>query len=346
MNFTLRPTTIEDLNMVSQLLQRAFQVGPDAPFLDPSIMKWKYWDRRDDWEGPRSYVLEKDGVIVAHSGIMPLTFGAGKVRGIQMIDWASAREYPGSGFILLREFDAMFDFIYSIGGSEITRKILPAYGFVSYARQWKGARPLRPFQQILKHQYRNWKLLPRLVRNFFWALPKAQEGCLHEGWKSEEISPEKVSSEFYIQDPADACFSPHPPSYFEYLLRCPVMRIRLYGIQNMRGPQGHFAIGVLRGQARVAGVWLREPDRDSWQAAFSLAQQTALQIEDACEVVITGTEGFCEQAAVCSGLRIIRYTPVYLLNKKGKLTLSQNYQFQLSDDDSLFLDSGNSSFLT
>jgi hypothetical protein len=346
MNFTLRPTSIQDLNMVSQLLQQAFHVGPDAPFLDPSVMTWRYWDHRGDWEGPRSYVLEHDGVIVAHTGINPLIFGAGEVRGVHMIDWAAAREYPGSGIALLREIDRMFDFIYSIGGSNIARKVLTAYGYVVYANQWKGARPLRPFQQILKHQYRNWKLAPRLVRNYLWALPKAPDGCLYEGWKSEEITPGDVSAEFYSQGMAHACFSPHPPSYFEYLLRCPVMRIHLYGIQNARGLQGHFAIGVLRGQARVAGVWLREPNSESWQAAFTLAQQTALRLVDACEVVITGTEGVSEQAASRSGLRIIRHTPVYMLNKKGKLTLAPNYQFQLSDDDGLYLDSGDPSFLT
>jgi hypothetical protein len=346
MNFLLRPTTIDDLSMISQLLQQAFHVGPNAPFLDPSVMAWKYWDRRGDWEGPRSYVLEHDGVIVAHSGIMPVTFSAGKVRGIHMIDWASARECPGSGIALLQELDGMFDFIYSIGGSKIARKLLPSYGYVEYARQWKGARPLRPLQQILKHQYRNWKLAPRLVRNLLWALPKAQDNYLLEGWKSEEIGPGEVSEEFYSQNMADACFSPRPPDFFEYLLRCPVMRIRLYSIQDKCGPKGHFAIGVLRGQARVAGVWLREPDGDAWQAAFSLAQEAAMRLDCAYEIVAAGTEGPSQEGATRSGLRILGDTPVYLLNKKGRLTLPPNFQFQLSDDDGLFLDSGDSSFLS
>ena len=346
MNFLLRPTSIDDLSMIRQLLQRAFNVSPDAPFMDPPLMAWKYWDRRGDWEGPRSYVLERDGVIVAHSGIMPVTFSAGNVRGIHMIDWASARECPGSGITLLRKLDSMFDFIYSIGGSEIARKLLRSYGYVEYARQWNGARPLRPLQQILNHQYRNWKLAPRLVRNFLWALPKAQDSCLPEGWKSEEIGPGEVSEVFYSQNMADACFSPRPPAFFEYLLRCPVMRIRLYGIRDKRGPKGHFAIGVLRGQARVAGVWLREPDRDTWQAAFSLAQQAAMRLDGAYEIVAGGTEGPSKEGATRSGFRILGNTPVYLPNKKGKLTPPPNFQFQLSDNDSLFLDSGDYSFLS
>jgi len=339
MKSSLRPTTIDDLGALRQFLRRAFNASQDAPFLDPSVMAWKYWDRRDDWAGPRGYVLERDGVLVAHAGIYPLTLGAGAVRGVQMIDWASAGESPGAGLALLQKLDAMFDFVYSIGGSEMTCRILPAFGFVECARQWKGARPLRPFQQILKHQHRDWKLAPRLIRNSLWALPKTPGGRLQQDWKSKEIGPGEICE-------ADTSFSPRPPAFFEYLLRCPIIQVRLYGIQDKGGRAGHFAIGVLRGQARVAGVWLRHPDPDAWQAAFSLAQQAAAQLEGAWEIAAAGTEGPSERGAARSGLRIIGHTPVYLLNRKGKLSLPPDFQFQLSDDDGFFLDSGNSSYWT
>lgn len=345
MKSSLRPTSVDDLGKLRQFLQRAFDSRQDAPFLDPSVMAWKYWDRRDDWDGLRAYVLERDGAIVAHAGIYPVAFGAGEVRGVQMIDWASAKESPGAGLALLQKLSTMFDFVYSIGGSEMTCKLLPAFGFVEYTRQWKGARPLRPLQQVLTHQYRNWKLAPRLVRNFLWAVPKATGAGLLDGWRSEEIGPGEVCGKFHSQSMAEAHFSPRPPGFFEYLLRCPVMKIRLYGIRHKNAPMGHFAIGLLRGQARVAGLWLRDPGREAWQAAFSLAQQAARQ-EGACEIVVAGTEGPSEQAAAGSGLRIVGHTPVYLLNKKGKVTLRPDFQFQLSDDDGLFLDAGNSSYWT
>jgi hypothetical protein len=346
MNFLLRPTSIDDLSRVRQLLQRAFNVSSDASFQNPSVMSWKYWDHRGDWEEPRSYVLEQDGVIVAHSGIMPVTFSAGKVRGIHMIDWVVAKEFPGAGLFLLQKLAAKFDFMYSIGGSEMALKILPAIGFKEYTHQWKGARPLHPLKQILTHQYRNWKLAPRLVRNLFWALPKKQHNGLLEGWRSEEIGPGEVSEEFYSQNMADTCFSPRPPDFFEYLLRCPVMPIRLYGIRDQRGSKGHFAIGLLRGQARLAGVWLQSADCESWQAAFSLAQQAAMQLEGANEIVVCGTDGPSALAATRSGLHIMENRPVYLHNKKGKFALPPNFQFQLSDRDAFFLDLGDASYMT
>jgi hypothetical protein len=334
------------LNTVREFLQRAFNVSADAPFLNSAVMAWKYWDRRDDWDEPRAYVLERDGVIVAHAGIYPMTFSTSQVRGVHMIYWASAKESPGSGLALLQKLDTMFDFIYSIGGSEMTRKILPAFGFVECAKQWRCARPLRPLQQIATHQCRNWKLAPRLGRNYLWTLPKASLDSLHQDWRVEEIGPDEVSENFYSQDSANICFSPRSSAFFEYLLRCPMMQMHLYGIHDKRETKGHFAIGVLRGQARIAGVWLRDPDGKAWQAAFSLAQKAALRLEGAYEFVAAGTKGSSQQGATASGLRIIRDTPVYLLNKKGKLTLPPEFQFQLSDDDSLFLDSGTSSYLT
>ncbi len=346
MKSSLRPTSIDDLSRVRQFLQRAFHASQDAPFLDTAVMAWKYWDRRDDWEGPRAYVLERDGVIVAHAGLYPLAFGAGEAQGVQMIDWAGAKESPGAGVAILRKLDAMFDFIYSIGGSEMTCKVLPAYGFVEYARQWQGARPLRPLQQILKHQNRNWKLAPRLVRNFLWTLPKASERLLHQGWKAQEIGPGEILGKLYSQNMADACSSPRPPDFFEYLLRCPVTQFHLYGVQDERGPRGHFAIGVLRGQARVAGVWIHDPDREAWQAAYSLAQQTAARLEGACEIVAAGTEGASQQGASRSGLRTMGHAPVYLLNKKKKLALRPDFQFQLADNDAFFLEAGQSSYWT
>ncbi|MGC2659376.1 MAG: hypothetical protein WA324_15575 [Bryobacteraceae bacterium] len=348
MKSSLRPTSLDDLAKLSQFLQEAFGTSAEAPFLNPTLMAWKYWDRRDDWEGPRSYVLERDGAIVAHAGIYPLTFGPQTneeaVRGIHMIDWASAKDSPGAGVAILQKLAAMFDFILAIGGSEMTCKVLPAFGFVECARQWRGARPLRPVQQIRNHQYRNWKLAPRLARNAWWALSKPAR--LNEKWQVEEIGLGELAGGFYSSHVADVHFTRRPPEYFEYLLRCPAMKMHLYGIRDDQEPTGHFAVGVLRGQARIAGVWLSKSTREAWETAFALGQQAAKRLEGAYEVVTAGSEGASEAGALAAGLRIVGHSPVYLLNKKGNLTLPPDFQFQLSDDDEFLLDVGNPAYWT
>jgi len=344
MKSSLRPTSPDDLNPLCEFLARAFGLGLDAPFLNPAVMAWKYWDQRDDWPGPRGYVLERNGAIVAHAGIWPLTFGAGAdaARGVQMIDWASAKEAPGAGLALVQKLAAMFDFIYSVGGSEVTYQVLPAFGFVEYARLWRGVRPLRPMRQILTHQNRSWKLAPRLVRNWLWAMPTGRSP--YPSWKAIEIAPREISRETYLAGIKDASFSPRPPAFFEYLLRCPVVRFSLRGIVDGNEQMGHFAIGALRGQARVAGVWLRKPSSEAWTAAYSLAQQAALGLKDAYEIVAIGREGPSREGATLAGFRMKPGSPVFMLDKTGKLSLAPGFQFQLSDDDAAFLDTGTASY--
>ncbi len=338
MKAIFRPTSPDDFERVSEFLQRAFEVGADESFLQRAVMAWKYWDRRDDWDGPRAYVLERDGAIVAHAGIYPMTFANGAVRGIHMIDWASERTAPGAGLALLQKLHGLFDFIYASGGSEMTRKVLPAFGFVECARQWRAVRPLRPLKQLLTHQSRGWTRGPRLVRNLAWSLTMPAESS--SAWTAKETDPADLSDRFADTDAASARFSPRPPAFFEYLARCPVVRIRVFRMVGPAGATGHFAVGVLRGQARIAGIWLHEPDEAGWQAAFVLAQQVARGLDGANEVVCAGTRGASEQAAERAGLRIIGSAPVYLLNKKGKLSLRDDFQFQMVDNDGAFLDDG------
>ncbi|MGO8793619.1 MAG: hypothetical protein ACLQLC_02255 [Candidatus Sulfotelmatobacter sp.] len=346
MKSSLRPTSISDLKALSQFLMAAFDAGPAAPFLDPALMAWKYWDGRDDWSGPRSYVLEKDGAIVAHAGLWPITWPAAPqaARGIHMIDWASSSDSPGAGLALVQKLAAMFDFIYSIGGSEMTCKVLPAFGFIEYTRQWKGARPLRPLRQILTHQTRTWKLAPRLLRNSLLAMTKGANP--YQNWQAIAIQPEKLSGESYLSQAAGASFSPRPPAFFEYLLRCPSARFRLYGIMAGRELKGHFVISVLRGQARIAGVWLREPTSEAWTAAYFLARQTALGLRGCNEVVVFGSENHSRTAAAHAGFRIMPGPTLYLLDKQKKLSLAPDFQFQLADGDLAFLDSGKPSYWT
>jgi hypothetical protein len=125
-----------------------------------------------------------------------------------------------------------------------------------------------------------------------------------------------------------------------------VARFSLYSIVVDRELRGHFAIGVLRGQAKIAGVWLREATREAWSAAYFLAQQTARRLKGAYEIVAAGIGDPSREGAAQAGFRIMSGPPVYLLDKKRKLSLSPDFQFQISDDDGVFLDTGTASYWT
>ena len=102
-------------------------------------------------------------------------------------------------------------------------------------------------------------------------------------------------------------------------------------------PIGHFALSLLYGQARVAGIWMRHPGRDARTAAYLLAQQIARRT-GGNEIVVAGCDGPARDAAIQSGFRILPGTPVFLHNKQQSLRLSPGFQLQLSDGDAAFLD--------
>lgn len=343
MSSLFRPSTPHDLERVQLFLQRAFGSPSGAAFIQPAMMQWKYWDHRGDWQEPRSYLLERGGVVTAFAGLWPMSFrnGSETIRGIHMIDWASAADAPGAGLVLVQKLSGIFDFILAIGGSAMTRKALPAFGFVEYAHQWHAAVPLRPLRQMLTHQSRNWKLVARLVRNTLYMTKPAKHD---PGWHSAPIEPDQILPILYS---TDAHASPRSPEFFYFLSKCPAASLVLHGIYDPGGLRGHFALTLVRGQARIAGVWLHNPDGPAWQAAYALARITAQQMKPACELVVTGTGDVSGASAAVAGFRVRQKTaPVYLLNKKGKLNLPSDFQFQLCDDDEAFLDTGSEVYST
>jgi hypothetical protein len=342
MSLSFRTTNPSDGPRLAALFKNMLGMSPGSPGLDPKFMAWKYWEPRADWNEARSYVLEKEGVILAHAGIWPLTFtfqsGANPARGIQMIDWAAASDAAGAGLALLRRLVAMFDFIYSVGGSDATRRILPIFGFRPCAKAWRAARPVRPIGQILTHQTKNWKLLPRLFRNYIWSRYPIE--TLDHGWTAHQVSPDQFIS------CADPLCSARSQAFFEYLHRCPTADFTLWQIAESNVSIGFFSLALVRGQARIAGLWLRDSKQETWKTAYLLAQRTARSIKSVFEIVAGGTEGVSAEAATQAGLRVRETVPVYLFVPKSKCNFPEGFQFQLADDDEAFLDSGSYSYLT
>jgi len=337
MSSVFRPTTIADEAQIVDLSMRAFSVGRDVPFLNPTLLRWKYWDPRDDFPGSRSVAIDKDGRIVAHAGLWPVTIHAGGKtdRGVSMIDWASDPAVPGAGARLLQRLTKDFDFVYSIGGTEMTQSILPKFGFELVATALTFARPIRPWRQTLHHQNRNARLPLRLVRNLWWSRTPARAPL--PGWTATEAPALDLSGLAALTGERDA-------SFFQYLERCPAADFLGFHVNHRGREAGYFALSVAGQQARVAGVWLEDADPERWRIAFLLAQDAALRLTGACELVARTTAEAAATGAERAGLRLRARTPVYLFRRDGgnKLPL----QFQIADNDSLFLGSGRAEFLT
>jgi hypothetical protein len=339
-----RPTDPSDLERITELLTRAFKSPAHAPYVNPSLMKWKYWEPREDWAGPRSYVLERNKTLVAHAGVWPVTLSSHKgerIRGVHMIDWAAADNSPGAGIALVQKLAGIFDFIYCIGGSALTQRVLPAVGFIQHTSTWRGARPLRPVRQILSHPDRNWKLAPRMVRNFLWSLYPVVSS--KNGWRAVATTPQE-SADLLSSIANGTNFLPRTGAFFDYIFRCPNAALQLKMVHDMNGARGVFALSRVRRQIRLAGLWLLDPDHESWKQAYTLAQKSAAQIVEGCEFVALGTNGQSGEGASSSGLHLWEGPAVYLLDKKRKL--SGDFQFQLCDNDAFFSDGARVAYWT
>src|ERR1035438_9935423 len=148
MIFTARPAVPGDRAEINALLWQSLNLRPDAGVTEENFQRWKYWDPHPSGPQSRSRVLESDGRIVAHGGIWPVllqgTFG--ELPAFHLIDWAARREVAGAGMRVLRVCCESMAACFSIGGSQLTRKILPAFGFKPSNAIQFFARPLQMLQ--------------------------------------------------------------------------------------------------------------------------------------------------------------------------------------------------------
>jgi hypothetical protein len=343
MKATFRPTVPEDEAQLIAFLARAFSKTTKSAFLDPGLLRWKFWAQREDFPEPRGYVLDRNGEFVAHVGLWPavLRSGGNEWRGAHMIDWASDARAPGAGVSLLSRIVRLFDFVFSIGGGEMTRRILPAFGFSTPASFWTAARPLKPFRQVLSHQYSNWKLPLRFARNAWWSrIPHHRS--LH-GWSAIPVNAGKLQDEARQTDPTSSIH--RGDAFFRYIEACPRAKILLFQVLQHGEPAGTFALSIVLNQARIAGVWPKTQGPDTLAAAYTLAQVEAQRFADAYEIVAGGSAAKAELAATESGLRFRDRAPVFFLANSSALPKT-SLDFQLVDNDSFFLSGDSPEFLT
>ena len=93
-----RPTTVADEARLIEFLTRVFATERNADFVSPAMLRWKYWDAREDCPEPRSFVMEKDGEIIAHVGLWPVTVRTGaKSLSAVFTRWTGQRTLPPAG---------------------------------------------------------------------------------------------------------------------------------------------------------------------------------------------------------------------------------------------------------
>lgn len=337
MSNIFRETTPADYESIAGLCTRAFQIEPGNPFYDRDYQHWKYWQPHPDWKGSRSFVIDHDGTMVAHGCTWPMVFKSvsREWQGQYLIDWAADTSVAGAGILLMRRSAGLVDGVCAIGGSDMTRAILPKIGFKPFNTMWFLVRPLHPVLQIFTHQFRNWKLPLRLARNTLWRywppIPAAR------GWSVMNCSPKDIPASLWPQPSGSLVVCGRSAQQFDFLLQCPAVRFSFHGLARQGKLAGYFCLALTQRQVRIVDLWTPSDTLEDWTAAYATALRAALRVPGAAEAVTVSSIPVGQQALTQCGFRILEKTPITFYGTKEFLACGESFHIQMIDSDFSFV---------
>jgi hypothetical protein len=339
--------TADEQPRLAEFLRSIFDVRPDAPFLHPQLLRWKYFEPRPDWNGPRSWAVRDDSGIAAHVGVWPLGFvtPSGPVDSLHLIDWAASPRSPGSGILIYRELMKRATAVLAVGGSAEARKILGKIGFSQVGELTFYARAARPWKQF-RARAAGWKDAARLLRNVAW---KWTAGGAADGrWRAEPVRSFPDSLRSVLPDGSSAAFTASSRSVelLNYFLRCPNASCRGFVLSRDGTPAGYFLLSLLGGQARIADLWVLSENHEDWAAGFALASRAAAADPAACEIVAVASTQFAGQALRDAGFRSRFAKPLWLHDPRRRLRDLPPIHIQQVESDAFFLHDPAAPFLT
>jgi hypothetical protein len=128
------PLEAEAIPELSQFLTGGFHAAPDAEFAAPDVLRWKYFEPRGTFPGPRSLVIREEKRIIAHVGVFPTTFEVAdephrQVTTLHMTDWLGSPAHGAVGTSLMRHTHGMAETQYVVGATASARKVLARSGY-------------------------------------------------------------------------------------------------------------------------------------------------------------------------------------------------------------------------
>jgi hypothetical protein len=332
------PTAPDDLSSVSALMLAGFNAGPEAPFVDQTLLNWKYFEPGPSWSGSRGYVLKNGDAILAHCGIWPINLSLAdrNVTCNLFVDWVSDKSLPGAGFLLKRKLMTMTDTALVVGGTDNTRAVVPRLGFHSIGDVGYFVKIVRPWRQFRTRPSEGiGRDAARLMRNAAWSVAMGPTSTPKD-WSAVPLpSFDGVTLEINS-------YSEHPTpwrstAYLNYWLRSPTAKVSGFAIHKQNKPRGYFLLSQVGGQTRIADIRLSSTKQDEWNAAYALAAHAAGENPETCEIIAAASTTFSEIALQSSGFRQRGGAPMFLFDPQKKLADSPSIFWNMIDADAAYL---------
>lgn len=319
-------------------LLRSFGADPNLVSFRPEVMHWKYFADHPEWTRPRSFAIKKEGEIVAHGGVWPITLVTTQstIKAIHLIDWAATRSAIGAGVQLLRRLAQDNEVLVTIGGSQDTRALLPKLGYKPCGELRRYARVVRPWLLFRTTPGKTWKAGINLVRNSSRALIRIP--AVPKGWQVTKVSAfAGAVDDAVLGQTTSPTASRRTAAGLDRLLSCPAGRFSGFLVRREQ-LQGYFLIAQIGRQARIVDMGLNSNDQEPWQGICALAAATAAQPPETCEIVAASSNEAIGNAWLRAGFSHRRTDQIFCYAARNKVVISgPPLDLTLADGDLCFL---------
>jgi len=327
----VRPSTPEDGPRILTLMREA---GLDPP-VNPRDLFWKYWQQREDWPGPRSFVLMDGAEVLAHLGVVPTSCRSesGTLRIGSVVDWAARPRAAGAGVRLMRHVGGLTDALLAVQPSPVASGVMRLMGYQPRGFVTGYVRPLRPLRLLRERPGPQWRLPPRLARSILWTLtaPRSAAG----GWRSRRIEGEQIDhiASVLPRSREGLAVLERTPQQLRYMLDCPTARMDIYTCEREGHCRGYFVLALLPAQARLVDCWMDSLDPSDWRALIGCAVAQAKRVDGVAELAAWSSDPLFARCLTQCGFHARFAAPVYLRARSESGIAEDMLRVQMLDTD-------------
>lgn len=332
----MEPLGAAEQDSLADFLAGIFGVSRKHAFVRPEFLRWKYFQPRPDWDGPRSWVLRQEGRIASHAGVWPvrLRLSGRTIQTAHIIDWAATPDAPGAGALIYREALRRAGMLLGIGGSEQARKIVRKLGARQIGTLRNYVRVVRPWKQFRTRPPGGWKAAAKAVRNTLWSRrPLMPAGT----WRAAGLAsfPQPLPD---AGEPAGSGWvrGERTAAQLDYILSCPAT-CRGFLLECAGEARGHMLLSRMGGQARIAGLRIAAAGPGDWEAAYAVAIREAAADPECAELVAVSSNAWTAAALEANGFAFYNDKPIWVLDPGGCLGETAEVDVQGLESDGFFL---------
>lgn len=333
-----RPTETKDLAALAQFLIRIYKFDPSDHHADLDLLEWKYLREQPEGEGNRSYLLEKNGQIIAHCGICPVALHLPNgiaVNSVTMMDWAADPSAPGIGIRLFRHLMELAPTSFVIGGAPPTRMIIPRLGFRLAGNAATYSAWLRPWREFRTRPITGRSTLRLLHGLTHRAPPRRDRARLDNEWACVQVSQFDDSIVPMLANTERTwTFCQRTLAGLNHLLLCPRPKMQGFLLKRRGDLVGYFVIGMVDWEARLLDLEVDSGDAEDWTIACALATEAARLSPEVCRIRALANFPILRRALGSNGYWQQYEEPIMLYDPSHLLDRAFPVSFQFFDGDS------------